>query len=56
MKFYMVVNYYLVTLTLKFHADRCINARVQVVKARADVLLRLRVFMTGARAFMHRSA
>ena len=30
MKFYMVVNYYLVILCIKFHSDWCINARARV--------------------------
>ena len=34
MKFYMVVNYYLVILCIKFHSDWCINARARVVNAR----------------------
>ena len=55
MKFYVVVNYYLVTLSLKFHEDLCINARTPVVNARAHVLSRLRAFTTRARAFMHKS-
>ena len=36
MKFYVVVKYYLVTLSFKFHEDLCINARAQ--DARAYVL------------------
>ena len=35
MKFYMVINYYLVNLSLKFHEDPCINARAQVINARS---------------------
>ena len=31
MKFYVVVNYYLVSLHLKFHEDSCINVCSQVV-------------------------
>ena len=34
MKFYVVVNYYFVSLRLKFHEDLCINARARVVNAR----------------------
>ena len=34
MKFYMVVNYYLVILCIKFHSAWCINARARVVNAR----------------------
>ena len=50
MKFYMVVNYYLVSLSFKFHEDPCINARARVVNARAHVLLRVRAFTTRLRA------
>ena len=62
MKFYMVLNYYLVILCIKFHSAWCINARARVVKARAHVLSRLRAFTTRTcafttrtRAFMHES-
>ena len=41
MKFYVVINYYLVGLYLKFHKDSCINARARVVNARTHVLSRL---------------
>ena len=56
MKFYMVVNYHLVSLSFKFHADWCINARARAVKARAHVLSRLRAFMPRARASVHGSS
>ena len=46
MKFYVVVNYYHVSLSFKFHEDPCINARAQIVNARAHVLLRVRAFTT----------
>ena len=36
MKFYMVVNYYLVSLSLKFHEDSCIDARTNVVRREDD--------------------
>ena len=55
-KFYMVVNYYLLSLSSKFHEDPCINTRTGVVNARAHVLSLVRVFMTCARAFVHRSS
>ena len=51
MKFYVVVNYYLVSLSLKFYEDPCINAYIQVVNARAHVLSRVHAFTTRARAF-----
>ena len=44
MKFYMVVNYYLVNLSFKFHGDLCINACARVVNARAHDLSRVRFF------------
>ena len=60
MKFYVVVNYYLVIICIKFHSDSCINARARVVKARAHVLSQLHAFTTRTcefttrtRAFMH---
>ena len=34
MKLYVMLNFYLVTLSFKFHKDLCINGRTQVVKAR----------------------
>ena len=54
MKFYVVVNYYLVSLSLKFHDDPCINAPARVVNVRAHDLLQVRAFTTCARPFMHR--
>ena len=53
MKFYMVVNYYLGSLTFNFHKDSCINARARAVNARAHVLSRVRTLTTCARAFVH---
>ena len=53
MKFCVVVNYYLVSLSLKFHKDSCINARARAVNARAHVLSRVRTFTTCARSFVH---
>ena len=55
MKFYMVVNYYLVNLSFKFHDDLRINASARVVNARVHVLLQVCAFMTRARAFVHGS-
>ena len=42
MKFYFVINYYLVSLYLKFQDNPCINARAQGVNARVHVLSRVR--------------
>ena len=53
MKFYVVVNYYLVSLSFEFHDDPCINARARVVNTRVHVLSRVRTFTTRARAFLH---
>ena len=54
-KFYVVVNYYLVSLCFKFREDPCISARARVVNARAHVLSRVRACTTFARAFFHGS-
>ena len=56
MKFYMVVNYYLVSLSIKFHEDPCINARARVSNVRAHVSSQVRTFTTHVRASMHRSS
>ena len=55
MKFCVVVNYYLVSLSFKFHEDSCIDARTNVVNVHAHVLSRVLAFMTRARAFSHGS-
>ena len=34
MKFYMVVKYYLESLSFKFHEDPCTNARTKVINVR----------------------
>ena len=34
MKFYVVVNFYLVNLSVNFHKDPCINVRARVANAR----------------------
>ena len=56
MKFYMAVNYYLVSLYLEFHEGPCINARARVVNARVHVLSRVRAFTPPARAFVDGSS
>ena len=55
MKFYVVVNYYLVIICIKFHSDLCINARARVVNARNRDKTCARAFTTRARLFMHKS-
>ena len=55
MKFYAVVNYYLVSLSFKFHEDRDSNARARVVNARTRDKTCARAFITRMCAFMHRS-
>ena len=55
-KFYVVVNYELVIICIKFHSDLCINARAQVVNAGNRDKTCARVFTTRVRIFMHRSA
>ena len=40
MKFYVVVNFYLVSLSFKFHEDPCINTLPQVVNTRIrDIMI-----------------
>ena len=56
MKIFMVVNYYLVSLSLKFHEDLAINVRARFENARTHVLSLVRAFMTRARAFVHGSS
>ena len=56
MKFYMVVNWYLVSLCVKFHEDLCINARARGVNTRTHVLSRFRTFTTRLCTFMHGSS
>ena len=53
MKFYVVVNHYLVTLSLKFYEDLCTNERAQVVNTRTRDKMCMRTLATRARAFMH---
>ena len=55
MKFYVVVNFYLVRLSFKFHEDRSINARAQVVNARIRDITCTHTFTTRAHALMHGS-
>ena len=55
MKFYVVMNYYLVTLSLKFHKNPCKNARTQVVNARTRDKMGAHMYTTRARAFMQGS-
>ena len=50
-KFYVVVNYYLVSLSSKFHKDPCANARARVVNVRTRDKTCVCVFTTHARAF-----
>ena len=56
MKFYVVVNYYLVSMCIEFHQDLCINARTRILNARARDKPYTRVFITRARVFMHKSS
>ena len=50
------VNYYLVSLSFKFHDDLCINAHVRVVDARTRDKSCARTFTTRARAFVNGSS
>ena len=56
MKFYVVVNYYLVSICIKFHEDSCFNARARVVNARNRDKTYTHAFTTRACAFMHESS
>ena len=56
MKFYMVVKYYLDSLSFKFHEDPCTNARAGGVNARTRDKTCARAFTTGVRTFMHGSS
>ena len=55
MKFYVVVNFYLVSLSFKFHEDSSVNARARVVNVRIRDITCAHAFTTRARAFMHES-
>ena len=56
MKFYMVVNYYVVSLSSKFYEDPCTNARTRGINARNRDKTCAHALTARARAFMHRSA
>ena len=56
MKFYVVVNYYLVSLSFKYYEDPCLDARTRVANARTREKSCARAFTTQAHAFMHRSS
>ena len=56
MKFYVVVNFYLVSLSFKFYEDPCINTGTRIVNMRAHVISRMCAFTTRARAFTNRSS
>ena len=53
MKFYVVVNFYLVSLSLKFHEDPFVNARARGGNARIRDITCAHAFLTRAHAFMH---
>ena len=55
MKFYVVVNIYLVSLSFKFHEDRFVNARARVENACIRYITCAHAITTRARAFMHGS-
>ena len=54
MKFYVVVHYYLVSLSLNFNEDLSINACIQVVNTRAHVLLRVCTFTTPNKSWQQK--
>ena len=53
MKFYIVVNYYLVKFSFKFHEDPWVKVRARVVNARIRNKTCARAFTTRARAFIY---
>ena len=55
-RIFLVVNYYLVSLSFKFHEDLRINTCARVVNACAHILSRVCAFMTCPRAFVHGSS
>ena len=48
-RFYVVVNYYLLSLSFKFHGDPCTNARARVIHARTHDKMCARVYTSCAR-------
>ena len=52
MKFYVVVNFYLVSLSLKFHEDLSVNACARVENVCIRDITCTRAFTTRARAFI----
>ena len=53
MKLYMVINYYLMSVSFKFHEDPCTNARARAVNARTRDKTCACAFTTRARTFVH---
>ena len=56
MKFYVVINYYLVSIRLKFHEDLCTNARTRVVNAGTRDKMSANMLTARAHTFMHGSS
>ena len=56
MKFYVVVNLYLVSLNFKFHEDPFVNARPRGGNVRIRDITCAHAFLTRAHAFMHESS
>ena len=54
MKSYVVVNYYLAIIYIKFHSDMCINTSARVENAHNRDKTCAPAFETRARAFMHK--
>ena len=48
-RFYVVVNYYLLSLSFKFHGDPCTNARARVIHARTHDKMCARVYTSCTR-------
>ena len=55
MKFYVVVNFYLVSWGFKFHEDPFVNARERGGNVRIRDITCVHAFLTRARAYIHGS-
>ena len=56
MKIFMVANYYLLSLSFKFHEDPFTNARARVVNVRTRDKTSAHAYTTRAHAFVGKSS
>ena len=56
LKFYFVINYYLVSISCTFHEDPCTNARAQVLNRCTRDKTCAQAFTARSGAIMHRSS